>query len=81
MKNNNYELLDGLYFFRHPAAPADSDIGSYYTEYNPATEEGKGWFGTRNEASYFVEYRLDEEGILRFRHCGKGRGCFWTDWE
>lgn len=68
-------------FNKHPRVEEGSNIGSYYTEYDPKTGEGEGWFGTESEVSYYFEYRLDDEGVMRSRTCGVGSGCFWTEFE
>ena len=55
-------------------------IGWHYTRFDPETGEGKGWFGSSDEPSYYFEAAL-VDGELCQRTCGVGQGCFWTDWR
>lgn len=76
-------LDDGRWFLQHDYAPAG--YGWYFTNYDPETREGKGWFGTEDHQSYAFEDELreDEYGdlVLMSRNCGYGEGCFWSEWR
>ncbi len=60
-------------------------LGWYFTQYNPETCEGEGWFGTEDEPEYSFEDKIfegdDGEPVLMSRTCGIGDGCFWTEWR
>lgn len=82
-------LDDGRWFLQHDYAPAG--YGWYFTSYDPETREGKGWFGSDDEPSYYFEdalvpeYLVNGEGsdelIFASRNCGIGPGCFWSEWQ
>lgn len=82
-------LDDGRWFLQHDYAPAG--YGWYFTSYDPETREGKGWFGSDDEPSYYFENALvpeylvngedSDELIFASRNCGIGPGCFWSEWQ
>ena len=51
---------------------------------SPETEcwedEGYFFFEVQPESQYGYTVQVDPE-TGKSRHCGNGRGCFWTEWE
>lgn len=65
-------------FLQH--SRTEDGYGWYYTSYDAASGEGRGWFGSETEPTYYFEDAV-VDGELRQRTCGVGQGCFWTDWR
>lgn len=56
------------------------NTGWHFTEYDPETKEGEGYFASESGPEYDFERRVFD-GQLMERSCGYGNGCFWTDWR
>lgn len=67
-----------VHFIQHFAG--ETGTGWYYTNYDPETKEGYGWFGTANKSQYYFEDCVID-GELKSRTCDIQPGSFWTNWH